>query len=186
MAVEVQRRLFTVDEYYEMARAGILREDDRVELIEGEIVQMTPIGSRHAACVDRLTRLLVQAAGDRAIVRVQGPVRLGDRSEPQPDVVLLKPRPDFYVTGHPGPADVILLVEIGDSSVGYDRDVKLPLYARAGVREVWIIDLAATRVEVYRAPTSEGYRDVARAPRGQQLAVQGLPGLAVEVDRIFA
>jgi Uma2 family endonuclease len=179
------KRLFTVDEYHRMADFGILGEDDRVELIEGEILVMSPIGTRHAACVDRLTRLLVQGARERAIVRVQNPVQLGERSEPQPDVALLKASPDFYAARHPGPRDVILIVEVADASVVYDREVKVPLYARAGLPEVWLVDLAGEAVDVHRLPSERGYRDVRRLSRGQSLAVQGLPGLALQVDQIL-
>src|SRR5262245_37141744 len=117
MAVQVSRRLFTVDEYYQMAQAGILHEDDRVELIEGEIIETAAIGSRHAACVDRLNQLFSGRVAGRAIVRVQNPIRLSQRSEPQPDLALLRPRADFYATGHPGPQDVLLVVEVADTSV---------------------------------------------------------------------
>ena len=124
-----------------MGQAGILGEDDRLELLEGEIVEMAPIGSRHQSVVDRLTRLFSNRVGDAAVVRVQGPVRLGDDSEPQPDLLLLRRRADFYATAHPGPEDVLLLVEVPDTSTEYDREVKLPLYARHGIAEVWLVGL---------------------------------------------
>ncbi len=185
MALQLQRRLFTVAEYHRMAEAGILQEDDRVELIEGEIVAMNPIGSRHAAAVDRLTRLLTQAAGERAIVRVQSPVQLGERSEPQPDLALLKPRPDFYAGAHPGAEDVLLLVEVADASADYDRQVKLPLYARAGVPEAWLVDLDGQAVEVLRHPSAHGYATTERVGRGQSLPVPGLPDARLAVDLIL-
>ena len=141
MTVQVLRRRFTVDEYHRMGQVGILGEDDRVELLEGEIVEMAPIGSRHQATVDRLTRLFSGRMADAVLVRVQGPVRLAEDSEPQPDVTLLRLRDDFYATAHPGPEDVILLVEVSDSSIEYDREVKLPHYARQVIPEVWIVDL---------------------------------------------
>lgn len=119
-----------------MAAAGVLSEDDRVELIEGEIIEMNPIGSRHAACVGRLTKLLERQAGDRVIVWVQNPVQVNDYSEPLPDVTLLKPRDDFYAQANPQPADVLLIIEVADSSVDYDHEIKTPLYARAGIPEV--------------------------------------------------
>lgn len=159
MSAEPKRRRFTVDEYHAMARAGVLTDDDRVELLEGEIVEMTPIGAGHAACVKRLNRLLTKGSGDGAIVSVQDPVRLSTFSEPEPDLALLRPRDDFYAEGHPGPDDVLLLVEVAESSLTYDRDRKLPLYARSGVPEVWIVDLEGDRVEVHRAPSPEGYRE---------------------------
>lgn len=135
MAVQLLKRLFTVAEYHRMAEAGILGEDDRVELIEGEIVGMTPISSRHAGQVNRLVRLFTQRLGGRAILSVQNPIRLGEHSEPQPDVALLRPRPDFYATAHPGSEDVLLVIEVADlsacdaqagTSAAYDREVKPP------------------------------------------------------------
>ena len=185
MAVQLQKRLFTVTEYHLMAEAGMLGEDDRVELIEGEIVAMNPIGSRHAAAVNRLNRLLSQAVGERAIVSVQNPVQLGERSEPQPDLVLLKPRPDFYAGAHPGPDDLLLLVEVADASADYDRQVKLPLYARAGVPEGWLVDLDGRAVEVYRRPSAHGYDTTERVARGQSLPVPGLPDARLAVDLIL-
>src|SRR5437763_8245671 len=127
MAVAITKRYFNVDEYHRMAEAGILSEDDRVELIEGEIVEMSPIGVRHNACIDRLNALLNRYATPSAIVRVQGSVRLSDLSEPQPDIALLRFRDDFYGSGQPGTGDILLLIEAADSSLGYDRGVKLRL-----------------------------------------------------------
>jgi Uma2 family endonuclease len=168
-----------------MAQAGILTEDDRVELLEGEIVRMRPIGSRHAACVKRLLRLLDRGVGDRAIVGAQDPIRLGGHSEPQPDLTLLRPRPDFYAQAHPTSQDVLLVVEVADTSVGFDQEVKVPLYARFGLAEVWLVDLAAECIEVHRIPMSEGYQAVQRLQRGQRLSVQAFPDLALAVDDIL-
>ncbi len=168
-----------------MAWAGILSEDDRVELIEGEIVEMPPIGSRHAACIKRLNNLFSRQVGGRAIVGVQDPIRLGEHSEPQPDVTLLRYRPDFYAGSHPGPEDILLLVEVSESSPEYDRQVKVPLYGRAGIREVWLVDLAAEAVEVYRGPSSEGYREFRRLGRGQALSPEAVPDLTLTVDDIL-
>ena len=185
MARRGLKRLFSVAEYHKMAEAGILSEDDRVELLEGEIVAMSPIGSRHAACVDRLTQYLVGEAGSRAIVRVQNPVRLGEHSEPQPDLALLKPRPDFYATSHPGPEDVLLVVEVAETSAAVDREVKVPLYARFGVPEVWLVDPAADRVEVFREPSAQGYREARVLRRGDAVAPVLLPDLLVPVDAVL-
>lgn len=165
-----------------MAAAGLFGEDDRVELVEGEVIDMAPIGSRHAACVDRLTRLLVSRLGERAIVRVQSPVRMGDLSEPQPDVAVLAPRGDFYAAAHPGPADVLVVVEVADSTLGWDRGVKVPLYARAGMAEAWVVDLAAEAVEVSRSPGPDGYAEMRRAGRGEWLDVASVD---VAVDEIL-
>jgi Uma2 family endonuclease len=185
MSVLLTRHRFTVDEYHEMARAGVLARDARVELIEGEIVDRTPIGLRHQAAVDALTNRLVRQCGDRAIVRVQGSIRLDGRSEPQPDVLLLKPRDDFYRDTPATAEDVLLLVEVADTSLVYDRSVKVPLYARAGVREVWLVDLDAARAEVYRDPASDGYRSVTARERGADLTPAALPDVAVPVTLLL-
>lgn len=185
MDIEVARRSFTVDEYYRMAEAGILEEDDRVELLDGEIVEMEPIGSRHAACVDRLTHLAVERAGEDALVRIQNPVRLGELSEPEPDLALVEPRPDGYAGSHPGPGDVLLVVEVAQTSAGPDRRLKLPLYAAAGVPEVWLVDLREDRVELFRDPESKGYRDRRTAAPGEELRPRRLPAFRVTVEEML-
>ncbi len=182
MAVEILRRRFTVDEYHRMGEAGIFREDDRVELIDGEIVEMTPIGSPHAACVTRLAHIFIAKVGERAVVRVQNPIILGATSEPEPDVAVGHPRPDFYARGHPEAADVWLVVEVADTSLAFDRTVKVPLYARAGIAEAWVVDLPGQRVEVYRRPAGGRYAEVQRHERGHRLACAALPDLALSVD----
>ena len=156
--IAARRRPFTVGEYYRMAEADILTEEDRVELIAGQIVAMSPIGSRHAACVDRLNGLLHRQQEASFIVRVQSPIALDAYSEPEPDVVLLRPRADFYAAAHPLAADVLLAVEVSDTSIDYDREVKLPLYAQAGLSEVWLIDLQKSRIEVYARPQGDAYQ----------------------------
>lgn len=177
-----------------MAQAGIFSEDDRVELIEGEVVAMSPTGSRHAACVKRLLRLFDRSVGDRAIVSVQDPIRLSERSEPQPDLTLLKPRSDFYGQAHPGPADVLLLIEVADlsacsaqaeTSADSDRSVKLPLYARAGISEVWLVDLERERVELYWNPAPGGYQESRTVGRGERLAPQALPDLDIAGEAVL-
>lgn len=178
-------RLFTVDEYHRMAEVGILTEDDRVELIEGEIVEMSPIGSRHVACVNRLTRLFTQEGGEGAIVSVQNPIRLSEYSEPEPDLALLRPRLDFYAEALPGPEDTLLVVEVMETSAEYDRQKKLPLYAQAGIPEVWLVDLAAECIEVYRQPSPGGYEEVQRRCRGERLAPQAFPDVELTVDEIL-
>jgi len=157
MASAPAKHTFTVDEYHRMGEAGILNEDDRVELIEGEIVDMAPIGDRHISAVDRLNELFSQGLTGRVIVRVQNPVRLSDRSEPQPDIALLRRREDFYARGPAGPGETFLVVEVADSSLVYDRDFKAPLYARAGIPEFWLIDVEAGRITVFREPGPNGY-----------------------------
>ncbi len=184
MAVALTKRRFTVDEYHRMAEVGILTKTDRVELIDGEIVEMTPVGSRHASVVKRLNALLTSRLGARTIVSVQDPVQLSKESEPQPDVVLLRSSPDFYAGSHPEPVDTLLLIEVADTSLQYDRGVKVPRYATARVIEVWIVDLAGDAVEVYRTPVPDGYRDVVRVPRNAMAApnssAEAGPLLAVE------
>lgn len=169
-----------------MARAGILSEDDRVELIEGEIITMSPIGSRHAACVKRLNQLLSQGVAQHAfLVSVQDPTRLSERSEPQPDLALLRPHPDFYAQAHPGPQDVLLVIEVAEASADYDRQVKVPLYARAGIVEAWLVDLAGESIEVYRQPSATGYGQVRQVRRGQHLSSPALPDLELAADEIL-
>ena len=185
MAVQLRKWLFTVEEFHRMGEANIFSEDERVELIEGEIVTMTPIGSRHQACVDRLTELFAMQAGKRVVLRVQGPVRLGEHSELQPDVTLLRRRPDFYASGHPGPEDVLLVVEVAETAADYDREVKVPLYARAGLPEVWLVELERERIAVYRQPTPQGYQDQGHAARGNHLTPVACPDLALPVDEIL-
>ena len=146
-----------------MCEAGVFREDDRLELIEGEIIEMSPIGKRHAAVVRRLINLLTRQLGeDEALVDAQDPVVLGDTSEPQPDLALLRPSPDFYAGEHPRAEDILLLIEVADTSLAYDREVKVPTYARHGVLEVWVADLGGAGVEVYRQPAADGYAHVER------------------------
>ena len=141
MQIETTKKLFTVDEYYRMAEAGILGAEDRVELIDGEIIQMSAIGHRHLGCVNRANTLFIESFGRRAVVSPQNPILLSIWTEPQPDLVVLKSRKDFYASKKPEPADALLVVEVADTSLSYDRDVKLPRYAAAGVPEVWIEDL---------------------------------------------
>lgn len=181
-----KRRLFDVDEYYALAEAGILSEDDRVELLDGEIVRMAPIGSLHAACVDVLNRLFFVQVGERAVIRVQNPVRLGSSTELQPDVMLLKPREDCYSTGHPGPEDVLLLVEVSDTTVGSDRGVKVPLYAQSGVREVWIVDLPARSVETYSEPEGDSYAKTGLVGLDGELSPTALGDVSLPVGEILS
>lgn len=185
MAVEALRRRFNVDEYYEMARAGILGPEDRVELIEGEIVAMTPIGPRHSADVDRCTNILAPRLQGRAIVRIQGPVRLDDYSEPEPDVAILKPRADFYSHAHPGPEDVLLLIEVSETSADFDQRVRTPLYARFGILELWRVDVGRSVIVVHRDPGPEGYETILTVRRGEKLSPALLPDLEIEADEIL-
>ena len=180
MSVQIARRHFNVAEFYKMAAAGVFAEDDRVELIEGEIIEMNPIGSRHAACVGRLTKLLERLAGDRAIVWVQNPVQINDYSEPLPDVALLQPREDFYAQANPQPADVLLIIEVADSSVEYDQDIKIPLYAQANIPEVWLVNLPQEAIEIYTQPHEGEYREIRSVKRGESLTAQAISNLTID------
>ncbi|MGH7390639.1 MAG: Uma2 family endonuclease [Candidatus Rokuibacteriota bacterium] len=188
MAVEVvaMRRRFTRAEYYRMAEAGILGEDDRVELIRGEIVEMSPIGRRHRAFVGNLNQLLAVRLAGRAIVWVQNPIVLTDDTEPQPDLAVLRRRPVPYKEREAWAEDALLLVEVADSSLAYDRTTKLRLYAEAGIPEYWVVDCAAEAVEVYRMPGPEGYRDVTRVAGTATLTLQTFPDVELTTTEIFA
>jgi Uma2 family endonuclease len=185
MSVQVARRYFNVTEFYRMAAAGVFSEDDRVELIEGEILEMSPIGSRHAACVDRLTELFGQQVGRKAIIRVQNPIRLDDYSEPLPDITLLKRRADFYAENHPTQADVLLIVEVADTSVDYDRNIKLPIYAQANIPEVWLVNLPKNIVEVYTRPANNKYQKSRKFKRGELLVSTQVSGLSLGIDEVL-
>lgn len=185
LQVEVTRRRFTVDEYCRMAEAGILTPEDRVELIEGEIVQMAAIGVAHAFSVGAFNRLLGLALGDRAILWPQNPVRLSEITMPQPDILLLRPPIDRYRVRHPRPEDVLLAIEAADTTHRYDRLVKMPLYARAGIREAWLADLPGEAIEVYRRPAPSGYQHVERIPRGAVVAPEAFPDIRLAVDAVL-
>jgi len=180
------RHRLNVDAYYKMAEAGILTRDDRVELIDGEIIDMNPIGSPHAAVTNRLARLLNRAVTDAtALVSVQSPLRLDAYNEPEPNLILLRPRADDYRTSHPSAADVLLLVEISDSALAYDRGRKLALYARFGVPEIWIVDIAGVSVETFRQPKESAYSSQKRQTSGS-LAPELVPGVAIDVASLLA
>jgi len=168
-----------------MAEVGLLSEDSRVELIEGEIIEMSPIGSTHGGTVNRSSALLNRKLGDIAIVSVQNPIRLDDFSEPQPDIALLKPRKDFYSKSHPTPEDVLVVVEVTDTSVDYDRNVKLPLYARAGIPEAWLMVLARDVIEVHSQPKNGKYQKVQRLRRGKTLISPTLPEFSCRVEDLL-
>lgn len=185
MLVELEKRHFNVDEYYRLAQAGVLKPDDRVELIEGEIIKMSPIGSPHAACVSRLNRLLQSIRKLEAIVAVQNPVRLSEFSEPVPDIALLKPRKDFYASQHPMPADVRLVIEVGETSAVSDRAIKLPLYARSEIPEVWLINLPKKCIEVYAETATDSYRALIKYKRGEIVKSETIPMIAIAVNEIL-
>jgi Uma2 family endonuclease len=176
-----RRQRITVDEYHHMAQVGLIAPDARVELIEGVIVEMPPIGSRHGAAVDRLTRLLVQAVGERAIVRCQGSIQLGDDSEPEPDFALLVPRKDFYEHRCPTAADTLLVIEVSDTTIGYDSGTKARLYARHRIPELWIVDVVTKRLQICRRPADAGYEEVLVPPAPGDVSIASLPGVSVDL-----
>jgi Uma2 family endonuclease len=185
MAVQLKRWRFTVDDYHQMARAGILDEDARVELIDGEIVEMAAIGGWHANAVNDINHLLVGGFADVAVVSVQNPVRLDQYNEPQPDLALLRRVPQRPRTSLPTPEDVFLLVEVADSTVATDRRIKIPLYARHGIVEVWLVNLRRATISVYRDPAPDGYRIELTTRRGEQISPSHFPDRVLSVDDIL-
>ena len=182
----LRRHRLTVDQFHRMGEAGVIGPEVRVELLEGEVVEMAPIGTRHAGTVNRLTRLVAAAIGEEAVVAVQNPLRLDDHSEPQPDLMLLAPRADFYASAHPTPPDVLLLIEVADTTSRYDREVKLPLYARHGVAEVWLIDLDERLVHVLREPREGRYTQITVSATPGVVAPVALPQAAVDLTPLLA
>jgi Uma2 family endonuclease len=180
-----RRHRVTVHEYHRMAEVGLLAPDARVELIEGEIVDMAPIGTEHSSVVDQLAQLLVRAVGDRAIARIQGAIRLSQITEPEPDVAMLRPRADFYRHAHPTGTDTLLVIEVSDSTLRYDRDVRVPLYARHGVPEVWIVDLQHGRLLVYGSPADGEYRQQTSVEQPGVTPLAALPGVSVDLSRLL-
>ena len=185
MAMPLTLYRFTVDEYHRMGEAGVFHEDDRVELIDGQIVHMTPIGTHHAACVKRLLERLAPLAGHQATLGIQDPVVLDEHAEPQPDVAVLRYRADGYQHAHPRPADVLLLIEVADSSLDYDRGTKVPQYAQAGIPEVWLVNLPGDAVEIFRQPRAGRYTEVRTARRGDTVTPLQLSQPALRVDDIL-
>jgi Uma2 family endonuclease len=175
----------SVKEYYRMAETGVLEPDARVELLDGEIVDMSPIGPFHGSVSNFLTELFILASKGRWITAVPGPVRLHDHSEPQPDLMLLKRSPNYYGKRHPRPEDVYLLVEISDTSLEKDQGKKLPAYARAGIAEVWIVNLNELTIEVYRQPHFSGYASKAILQAGDKASPQLFPDVSVDVAELL-
>ena len=185
MSLPISKYYFTVAEYERMGEAGVFHQDARLELIEGEIIEMSPIGSRHAACVNFLSRFLNRAVGDIALVSIQNPLRLNDFSEPQPDLALLQLRDDFYRAAHPTPPDVLLIIEVADTTLEYDQQVKVPLYAKAGIVETWIVNLPEEQIEIYAGLTGEAYQLVKHSRRGEEARAHAFNHLAVSVAEVL-
>jgi Uma2 family endonuclease len=181
---QLSRHRLTVQAYYRMGEAGVLEPDARVELIDGEIIDMSPIGSVHASLVNRLTRMLISAVGDRAIVQIQGPLTLDEHTQLQPDLALLKPRSDYYRDAVPGAADVLLVVEVADTSLEKDRSVKLPLFAAHGVPEAWLVDVPDRLVGIYREPEGALYRSQSIASPGK-VELSQLSGVLLDLGGLL-
>jgi Uma2 family endonuclease len=177
------RRRFTVEEFYRLAEVGVLHEDDRIELIDGELIEMAAIGVPHADTVATLTDLAADLIGTGARISVQNPIHLGPRTEPQPDLALIRRR--RYSVTHPTPVDIFLVIEVADSSLNYDRDVKVPLYAEAGIAEVWIVNLNGRTIERYSSPRDGRYTQIAIAAPGDTLTSLSLPAFIVPVAQVF-
>ena len=172
-------RLFTVSEYYAMVRAGVLHENDRVELIRGQIIPMSPTGSRHANSVRRLDRLFQRRVDPEALVSAQNPILLSRHSEPEPDLAILKPKEEIYEARHPRPDEVLLVIEIADTTLDYDQQVKALLYAKEGIQEYWIVNLEEESLEVYRQPGPDGYAETMTLQRGDEVEILALPAAGV-------
>ncbi len=184
VATKPTRKQFTVEEYYKLGELGMLR-DGRTELIDGDIIYMAPMGTRHLSCVGRLLKMFFNTLGDRATILSQTPVRLNGRLEPEPDVSILKPRADCYIDIHPQPQDVYLLIEVSVTTVDHDRNVKSVRYGRAGVIELWIIDIEAQLVEVYRNPNANGYESIQQFRPGESISPLAFSDIVISVDEIL-
>lgn len=181
----VRRHRYTVEDYYRMGEVGILPPDARVELIDGEVIEMPPIGAPHASVVTDLQNRLIAAVGNDAIVRVQNPIHLGPHDEPQPDIALVSPPISKYRKRHPGPADILLLIEVAETSLRLDRDLKLGIYARRGIPEVWLADLKASRITHYREPNEAGYRVSGVLDLTTPIPVPGLPSTLLDLSGLL-
>ena len=185
ISVQVTRHRFTVAEYERMGQIGIFSEDERVELVCGEVIEMPPIGERHAACVDFLTQFITLRLRRSAIVRVQSSVRLDEYSQPQPYITILKHRDDFYRHRRPGPEDILLIIEVSDTTLEYEMKVKVPLYARAGIPETWLVNLRGGRVKAHADPAEGSYQTITSYARGEEIRSRSLAALRVSVAEVL-
>lgn len=181
-----KRKQFTTDEYHRMGETGILHEDDRVELIEGEIIEMTPIGLRHSACVKRLNNLFTPLmAAKQTLISVQDPLFLDEHNEPQPDIILLNYREDFYENKQADAKDALLVIEVAESSLHYDVNVKIPLYARSFIHELWLVDLQSNSVQTYHSSNGEAFHEKQRNDTKQSITPLAFPEHPISVQSIF-
>lgn len=185
MTLTLTRRQFTVHDYARMRETGILTEDDRVELLDGAIYVMSPVGPLHVGLVNKLNKLLTRQVGDAGLVSIQNPIRLNNYSEPQPAIAILQPRDDYYTSALPAPDAVLLIIEIADSSLDYDRDEKLPRYAEANIREVWIIDVHKQIIEQYMQPLQNEYTRLHKMLFGNPITASSIPEVQLTTDQIF-
>jgi Uma2 family endonuclease len=185
MDTDLIKKRFTVDEYHRMGETGIFGPEDRLELIDGEILEMSPIGQRHASRVARATTLFVRMLGDRAVVNPQNPLQLSDWTEPQPDIVILKPRPDFYEYLRPTPGDVLLVMEVSDSTLRFDLKIKLKYFAAASIPEVWIQDVNEDVLHIFREPEGGKYSVSMQLTRGNAISPVGFPEVQFSTDDLF-
>jgi Uma2 family endonuclease len=185
MQTEPGKRRFTVDEFYKMGAIGILDDGNRTELVDGEVVEMSPMGPRHAAAVNRVSSRLGHLLDGKALVRVRMPVRLNAYNEPQPDIAFVKARRDFYDLRHPGPADVLAVLEISDTTLDYDRDVKLGVYAAVRIPECWVLDIAGSALLVFRGPSRGDYKTFLRFGPGECVAMLAFPDIEIAVSDLL-
>jgi Uma2 family endonuclease len=181
----IQRRKLSVDEFNRLGAAGVLGEDDRVELIDGEMIEMAPIGTRHLSKVNRLSRMLSLAVAQDAIVSTQNPIALPPRNELQADIALLRPRVDDYEATLPAASDVLLVIEIADTTVAYDREVKIPIYAQHGIVEVWLLDIQGGSLSVHRDPSLQGNQRVFVPQNTETVSPMLLPGVAIDLAEVW-
>jgi Uma2 family endonuclease len=185
MTAQLLTHKFTTQQYHLMHEAGVFEQGDRLELINGEIKKMSPIGRKHATCVARLTKRLELKLGDCSIIWSQNPIRLADSSEPQPDLAILKPREDFYEEGLPEPSDILLIIEVADSTISYDCEIKAPLYALAGIREMWLFDVNKKVIEGYSHASASGYKQINRYEQNDTLSILAFPDVIFSWEEFF-
>ncbi|NCO75182.1 MAG: Uma2 family endonuclease [Cyanobacteria bacterium] len=181
----LSRKKFDIEEYHQIINIGIFKEDYTIELIKGEIFEMSPVGFKHASCVNKLNQFFSLQFGHEVIISVQNPIKLNNNSEPQPDLVLLKPREDFYGTQHPTPDDIFLLIEVADSSIEYDRNVKLPIYAESKIQEVWLIDLNQNFLETYKNPEANYYQNMQKLSNNNIVTLNFPHKIDINVNNLF-